>query len=666
MGECAEVLACMEAHKACAGVARWGAQAVCRLLAEAAFNGRQELRACQIKLADGGACQMMVGAMNDHADKADVQRWGTQAVLFLAMDNDRNRRLLGERGAAEAIISAAEGLTALAILAALDEVKDKLRTADAGAVAIRAMQAFPEDGQVQIGAISVIAPACISSDDYAAELVNIGSYELIAAALNTCLTSPKHIDRALRAMAVVAATSPDGYVETGSACAAAVAAINAHPDNESVNHSGLLALMSLADVTASHDCGAQAAVTSAMQRFPQNQEIQDFGEHSSAQVLACIQAHRESPTIARWGLQAVCRLLQQAALSGSAELAACREKLSEAGACRMLVGAMKDFADIAVVQKYATTAVSYLVHNSANCRLLGEEGACEVLMAAVLKFPTDFTWQRCASNAISFLGTVVNNAERLVAGGAIGFVVSVLQNNLQDAHTEGGALNAVACLAQDHAVSLIAAGACEATVHVLTAHSSNSRILRQGFTALSSLLADVDEAMDKLSAEKAGTIAISAMQAYPADTMLQLSAMATVAALSVGSEDCAVQLAHMPSCQLVAAALNTCLISPEYKAMALEALSLLVKPASHAGSDLASSCAAAVAAINAHPDHEVMNEAGLLALGELAVSADATALHDCGAQAAVTRAMQRFPQNQDIQASAEQVLRLLRQPDASH
>eukprot|EP00611_Tribonema_gayanum_P000429 TRINITY_DN10295_c0_g1_i1.p1 TRINITY_DN10295_c0_g1~~TRINITY_DN10295_c0_g1_i1.p1 ORF type:complete len:288 (-),score=46.75 TRINITY_DN10295_c0_g1_i1:305-1168(-) len=286
-------------------------------------------------------------------------------------------------------------------------------------------------------------------------------------------------------------------------------------------------------------------------------------------------------------------------------------------------------------------------------------------MAAVLRFPTDSTWQRCASGAISFLGTVANNAERLVAAGASGFVVLVLQNNLQDAHTEGAALNAVACLAQDHAVSLITAGVYEATVHVLTAHSSNSRILCQGLTALSSLLADVDEALDKLSAEQAGTITIRAMQAYPADTMLQLSAMALLVALSVRDEDCAVQLAHMPSCQLVAAALNTCLISPEYKAMALNALSMLVTAASHAESDLASSCAAAVAAINAHPDHEVMNEVGLLALRNLAFSANAAALHGCGAQDAVTKAMQCFPQNQDIQASAEQVLSLLRQPDAS-
>ena len=91
MGDnCAKVLACMKAHQGDAGIARWDTQAVGRLLHQALVSGDQELEACQIKLADGGAWQIMVGAMNDHADKADVQKHGTTALLHLSLDNDRN------------------------------------------------------------------------------------------------------------------------------------------------------------------------------------------------------------------------------------------------------------------------------------------------------------------------------------------------------------------------------------------------------------------------------------------------------------------------------------------------------------------------------------------------------------------------------------------------
>ena len=220
-----------------------------------------------------------------------------------------------------------------------------------------------------------------------------------------------------------------------------------------------------------------------------------------AKVLACMKAHQGDAGIARWGTQAVGRLLHQALFGGDQELEACQIKLADGGACQIMVGAMNDHADKADVQMHGTTALLYLsVGNGRNCRALGEAGACEALMAAVRRFTAGVAWQQDAAGAIASLGAVPSHVEVLVAGGACTFVLAVLQANLHDARTMSMALPAVGVLSRQYAIDLIANGACKTVAQALNAHLDNSHIQLKGLSALVHL-ARVDAARLSLSGE---------------------------------------------------------------------------------------------------------------------------------------------------------------------
>ncbi|KAG5191054.1 hypothetical protein JKP88DRAFT_160158 [Tribonema minus] len=372
-----------------------------------------------------------------------------------------------------------------------------------------------------------------------------------------------------------------------------------------------------------------------------------------------MEAHKEIAGIARWGTQAVGQLLKQALLSGHQVLEACQFKLADGGACQILVGAMDDHAGKADVQMHGTTALSYLaLGNDRNRRALGEAGACEALMAAVKRFTIDAAWQHDAAGAIWSLAAVPTNAGTLVAAGACTFVVAVLQANLHNAHIVHTALSATRVLVTHHELALTASGACEAVVQALNAHADNDQIDLTGLSVLV-MLARTGEARLRLNTADAGAAAARAMRAFPADPLLQITAVSVIASLSFESEACAAQLTRTGGCALVTAALSTCLNRAEYQQTALFALAVLASSPAASRADAAATCAAAVASLGAHPDVEVVNLAGLLALASLARAANAAVLHDGGARAAVTRAMQRYPHSQNIQTCGELVLQRL-------
>ncbi|KAG5191882.1 hypothetical protein JKP88DRAFT_294636 [Tribonema minus] len=375
-----------------------------------------------------------------------------------------------------------------------------------------------------------------------------------------------------------------------------------------------------------------------------------------AKVLACMKAHQGDAGIARWGTQAVGRLLHQALFSGDQELEACQIKLADGGACQIMVGAMNDHADKADVQMHGTTALLHLsVGNDRNCRALGEAGACEALMAAVRRFTVGVAWQQDAAGAIASLGAVPSHVEVLVAGGACTFVLAVLQANLHDARTMSMALPAVGVLSRQYAIALIASGACKTVVQALNAHLDNSHIQLKGLAALVHL-ARVDAARLRLVSADAGVAAVRTMRAYPADPLLQLQAVAIIAILSFDNEAYAAQLTGMGGCALVTASLSTRLNSAEYQQTALEALSKLAVSTTASREDVAAACAAAVTSLSAYPDDEDVNVAALLVLASLAGVTNSCALHDCDACAAVASAMRRYPHSQSIQTCGAQVL----------
>ncbi|KAG5191881.1 hypothetical protein JKP88DRAFT_294632 [Tribonema minus] len=320
---------------------------------------------------------------------------------------------------------------------------------------------------------------------------------------------------------------------------------------------------------------------------------------------------------------------------------------------------MNHHADKADVQMHGTTALFYLALGSnRNRRALGEGGACEAVMSAVSTFPSDASWQFCAAGAIASLAALPSNVEVLVAGGACTFVLAVLQANPQSAHTTGMALSAAGVLAPQHEIDLTANGACEAVMEALNAHVGHCRIQLQGLSVLV-VLAHAREARLKLVAADAGAAALRAMRAFPADPLLQFSAVSTVASLTMDSEAYAAQLAGIGGCALVIAALGTCLRTAEHQQTALLALAVLAASPAASRADAAAACAAAVASLSAYPDDEGVNVAALLALASLARAAHATVLHDCGVRDVVTCATQRYPHSRNIQAFGEQVLQRL-------
>ncbi|KAG5191874.1 hypothetical protein JKP88DRAFT_294622 [Tribonema minus] len=314
--------------------------------------------------------------MNDHADKADVQKHGTTALLHLSLDNDRNCRALGEAGACEALMAAVKkftvdaawqqdaagaigflgavpinarrlaaggactfvlavlhanldnalsvrtALSAAGVLAAQHEIdltangaceavvqalnahaghcriqlqrlsvlvmlthvgaaRLRLVAAGAGAAAVRAMRAFPADTQLQCHATSIILCLSMDNEAHAAQLTGMGGCALVTASLSTCWNHAEHQHTALLTLAILAASPAASRADAAAACAAAVASLSAHSDVEVVNLAALLLLASLAGITnasALYDCGARAAVASAMQCYPHSQNFQTCGE----------------------------------------------------------------------------------------------------------------------------------------------------------------------------------------------------------------------------------------------------------------------------------------------------------------------------------------------------------------------------------------------------
>ncbi|KAG5188787.1 hypothetical protein JKP88DRAFT_303728 [Tribonema minus] len=220
-----------------------------------------------------------------------------------------------------------------------------------------------------------------------------------------------------------------------------------------------------------------------------------------------------------------------------------------------------------------------------------------------------------------------------------------------------GSLTAGATRVQLEA-DLIASGACEAVVQLLNAHASSRQVQIQGLAALGVLVSS-DEARVRLITADAGATAIRAMREFPAESMIQRTATSTILHLALGSDAYAAQLVDMGSFALVTAALNTCFDRPDPKFTALQAICILVASMQASRVDLASACAATVAAMNAHPDNEDVNEAGLLALERIAHVTSCTVLHNCGVQATVVNAMQQLPYNESIQDSGEHILQQL-------
>ncbi|KAG5180108.1 armadillo-type protein [Tribonema minus] len=375
-------------------------------------------------------------------------------------------------------------------------------------------------------------------------------------------------------------------------------------------------------------------------------------------VLTCLQAHTGRASIARWGLRALTRLLVTASHE---ERKALQLELGKAGACQTVVGAMKDHANNAEVQQSGAVSIGLLaVDDAANSKALADEGAFEVIASALRKFTVDRILRSAAAVTIAALATFSENEGAIAASNALGIVVELLSDNIDQPPIVLAILTAIGGLARQHGVHFSAVGACEAVVQALNAYADDLDVQRSCVQALS-MLPGNEEVNSRLCAADPGPGVIRAMRSFPADANIQLHGIVIVTKLEIGRNAYSRHLLDLGSCELVVAALNQCMHSPLRITVALSALCVLI---CHSGycDNLGPTCATAVEAVDAYPDHDLVAKNGLSAIRHLSSSsaANCALLLRCGALETVAAAARRYPQSAQLLSNADDVIAKLK------
>eukprot|EP00611_Tribonema_gayanum_P009217 TRINITY_DN18982_c0_g1_i1.p1 TRINITY_DN18982_c0_g1~~TRINITY_DN18982_c0_g1_i1.p1 ORF type:complete len:123 (+),score=15.40 TRINITY_DN18982_c0_g1_i1:47-415(+) len=103
---------------------------------------------------------------------------------------------------------------------------------------------------------------------------------------------------------------------------------------------------------------------------------------SCAAVVECLASDIIDAKAARWGFQALQRLLLDCPPAGS-EARLCQQRLFAAGAGQTVMAVMKKYPDQAGTQKYGAGAIALLAQHPPSQAVLAEHGACEAVMAAL-------------------------------------------------------------------------------------------------------------------------------------------------------------------------------------------------------------------------------------------------------------------------------------------
>ncbi|KAG5191838.1 armadillo-type protein [Tribonema minus] len=279
------------------------------------------------------------------------------------------------------------------------------------------------------------------------------------------------------------------------------------------------------------------------------------------------------------GMQVGARqLVAEAQLAGAMVLAECQLKLRQAGACDAVVGAMRRHASAAIVARCGLQVICCLAHeNDANCSALGAAGACQAVVAAM---------RRHSSDAI------------------------VAQDGVQ----------AIMCLAEDNDSNLAAlttAGACQTAAAVLRKFTTKVEVLDFAAVCIS-VLAQYPQVRADLLAAGAGEGLFKVLEANSEVKELIFVAVGTLVLLSSDST-----MHRAQSCKTGAGKAMLRILcangdDAEMQGFALSAiLALADTEASMEVLSAAGACRAVIAAMNAHPTHELVQQNGLFLVSKL-------------------------------------------------
>jgi hypothetical protein len=482
------------------------------------------LRACH-----AGAVAALVGALQRHYGASDVAERACWALQCVASHSEEGRVRCAAEGAVEAVLAALDthvgaapvvqrACSVLAVLCAVQEVRDAAQRAEAARRTVAAMALHARDAGVQERACTFIA-ALGECPEAALDATRQGAIAAIVSALKTHKDSPGLAHKA--AAALLALTGPM-ECKLLAVAAGAIEAVVGALRGLGTSHAGLaetgtraLACMACADATRGR------AMTAGV----------------PALVVSLMAAHAAAPGVAEQGC---------GALATCADAPDTRAGVVIRSAVPAVCEAMVTHGDVVVgVAESGAWALQTLVADAATTfeasDLFSAAQAAIFVLRAHASHPGVCT-QACA--LLAALATAPGDTTATVAlhYGGLDAVAASLRLLIDDVTAAEQACGALRALLPDAAcrAAAAAAGCIVYVCNCLRAHSEQAHIQVRGLAALEALVSgpsgEVDEANAAEAVGAGGAVCcVSAMAAHPNDSDIAAVAVATLGALDLAS-----------------------------------------------------------------------------------------------------------------------------------
>ena len=320
-------------------------------------------------LAELGALDRVVEAMNSHPHSSEVQVSGCRAIWNLSATTNNQEKLV-VAGALDAIITAMAGfpddcevqekaMAALSNLGAAERNQRLIMEKGTVGKIVEAMNRHSEDGAVQAKACSAITNFASYDSPLKLKIMESGGGGAVVIAM---IMHPEDVDlqeKALRALRNICANSEGNKIEVANVGGidAVISAMQVHRDEPGVQEAGAWTLSNLAV-------------------NPDNKAV--IGDSGGIDVVVrAMWVHSDNVGVQEW----CCRALWT--LSVDAQN---RQVMMEVGGISAVVNAMQAHADAATVQEKGCGVLSNLAasDDTSKIRIVDEEALDAIIMAMVL------------------------------------------------------------------------------------------------------------------------------------------------------------------------------------------------------------------------------------------------------------------------------------------